>query len=157
MGADPTPLKETEMRRRALFGILSLGGLVAMRDVLGQPAAPPADSERQSAALPGIKLAILKATGYADAALTVALKADQFWVTIVNSPLNQATARQREAQAAQIAGAIADKVRQDPAFAAVLGIHIDYVARGADGSHSEIIDAIDFRKGPAGSFEHHTT
>ncbi len=67
MGADPTPLKETEMRRRALFG------------------------------------------------------------------------------------------RQDPAFAAVLGIHIDYIGRGADGTHTDIVDAIDFRKGPAGSFEHHTT
>jgi hypothetical protein len=96
-------------------------------------------------------------TGYADDAVALTLQANQFWVTIVNSPLNQDTARLREAQAAQIAGAIADKVRQDPTFAAVLGIHIDYAARGADGGHTDILDSIDFWKGPAGTFEHHTT
>ncbi len=74
MGADPVALKETEMRRRALFGIASLGGFVAVHAALGQPAAPPADSERQSAALAGIKLAILKSTGYADDTVTVTLR-----------------------------------------------------------------------------------
>jgi hypothetical protein len=61
------------MRRRALFRIILLGSLATLTAALGQSAA--ADSERQSAALPDIKLAILKATGYPDAAVTVALKA----------------------------------------------------------------------------------
>jgi hypothetical protein len=42
-------------------------------------------------------------------------------------------------------------------FAGILGIHIDYAARSKDGSHSDILDSIDFRKGPDGSFAHHTT
>ncbi len=142
------------MRRRALCGIVLLGCLTGLPAV---PMAAPSDSERQSAALPRIKLAILQATGYADTAVTVSLTADQFWVMVVNSPLNQATARQREAQATQIAEAIANEVKQDPAFAAVLGIHIDYAARSADGGHTDIVDGIDFRKGASGTFEHHTT
>jgi hypothetical protein len=71
------------MRVRALLRILA-----AVPPVLVHaPAlrAAPADSERRSAALPAIKLAILKATGYADVAVTLVLKANQFWVTVVNS------------------------------------------------------------------------
>ena len=101
--------------------------------------------------------AILKTTGYADAAVTLALRANQFWVTVENSPLNDGTARQREAQAASIAAAIADKLKGDTAFAGILGIHIDYAARSGDAPHSDILDSIDFRKGPDGSFPHHIT
>ena len=113
--------------------------------------------ERQTARLPDIKLAVLKATGYGDAAVTVMLKADQFWITILNSPLNQSSARQREVQATQIASAIAEKLKQDSVFATVLGIHIDYAARPAGNEHTDIVDSIDFRKGSSGTFEHHRT
>ena len=119
-------------------------------------AAPP-ENERQAEALSAMKSAILKLTGYADATVALALRDNQFWVTIENSPLNDGTARQRETQAAQIAGAIANKVKGDTAFASILGIHIDYAARTKDGSHSDILDGIDFRKRPDGSFTHHTT
>jgi hypothetical protein len=119
--------------------------------------AAPAESEGQVGALPAIKSAILKSTGYADATVTRTLRANQFWVTIENSPLNDGTARQREAQTARIAGAIAGKVKGDTAFASILGIHIDYAARSKDGSHSDILDSIDFRKAPDGTFTHHTT
>jgi hypothetical protein len=78
-------------------------------------------------------------------------------VTIENSPLNDGTARRREAQAARIAGAIAGKVKGDTAFASILGIHIDYAARSKDGSHSDILDGIDFRKAPDSTFTQHTT
>ena len=152
--------RETEMWMRAHFRMMVLGTVAFLPPVLlHAPAlqAAAAESERQSGALPAIKSAILKTTGYADAAVTLALKANQFWVTVENSPLNDGTARQREAQAARIAGAIADKVKGDTVFAGILGIHIDYAARSGDGSHSDILDSIDFRKGPDGTFAHHTT
>ena len=150
----------TEMRMRGLFRMMVLGTVAVLPPVLlHAPAlhAAATESERQSGAIPAIKSAILKTTGYADATVTLALKANQFWVTIENSPLNDGTARQREAQAARIAGAIADKVKGDAAFAGILGIHIDYAALSRDGPHSEILDSIDFRKGPDGAFTHHIT
>ncbi len=149
------------MRMRALLRMMLLGTVAALLPVLASCACLAcracAESERQAGALAAIKSAILKSTGYADATVTLALRANQFWVTIENSPLNDGTARQREAQAARIAGAIADKVKGDTAFAGILGIHIDYAARSKDGSHSDILDSIDFRKGPDGAFAHHTT
>lgn len=148
------------MRVRALLQMMLLGTVAALPPVLAYaPAlrAAPAESEGQVGALPAIKSAILKSTGYADATVTLTLRANQFWVTIENSLLNDGTARQREAQAARIAGAIAGKVKGDTAFAGILGIHIDYAARSKDGSHSDILDSIDFRKAPDGTFTHHIT
>lgn len=148
------------MRMRALLRMMLLGTVAALPLVLAHaPAlrAAPTESERQVGALPTIKSAILSSTGYADATVTLVLKVNQFWVTIENSPINDGTARQREAQAAQIVGVIAKKVKGDSALAGILAIHIDYVARSKDGSHNDILDSIDFRKGPDGTFTHHLT
>src|SRR5579859_4852968 len=148
------------MRIRSLLAIVLLGTAAALPPLLASaPAlsAAPGETERQAGALPAIKSEILKSTGYAAASVTVALRDNQFWVTIENSRLNDSTARQREAQATRIADTIANKLKGDTTFAGILGIHIDYVARAKDGSHSDILDSIDFRKGPDGSFTHHTT
>jgi hypothetical protein len=133
------------MRMRALLRMILLGTVAALPAVPAYaPAlrAAPAESQGQVGALPAIRSAILKSTGYADATVTLTLRANQFWVTIENSPLNDGTARQREAQAARIAGAIADKMKGDTAFAGILAIHIDYAARSKDGSHNDVLDSI---------------
>ena len=148
------------MRMRAFVRLTVLGAFVALPSMLAVvPAlgAAPTESERQPATLPAVKGAVLKATGYPDPAVTLVLKGNQFWVTVENSPLNDGTARQREAQAARIASAIATQVKDDPELAGILGIHIDYAARSRDGSHTDVVDSIDFRKGPDGNFAHHTT
>jgi hypothetical protein len=140
--------------------MMVLGAVVALPSVFAVvPAlgAAPAESERQPATLPAGKGAVLKAIGYSDPVVMLVLKDNQFWVTVENSPLNDGTARQREAQAARIATAIATQVKGDPELAGILGIHIDYVARSKDSSHTDILDSIDFRKGPDGNFAHHTT
>jgi hypothetical protein len=146
------------MRIHTLLRVTLLGTVAALPPILAAaPALRAAPVESEQGELPAIKSAILKATGYADATVTLATRDNQFWVTIENSPLNDGTARQRQAQAARIVGAIANKVRGDTTFAGILGIHIDYVGRTNDGAHSDILDSIDFRKGPDGSFAHHTT
>ncbi len=145
---------------RAFLRMILLGTVAALPPILASvPAlrAAPAESERQASALPAIKSSVLKSTGYADTTVTLELRDNQFWVTIENSRLNEGTARQREAQATRIVGAITNKVKGDTTFAGILGIHIDYVARSKDGSHSDILDSIDFRERPDGTFAHHTT
>jgi hypothetical protein len=128
--------------------------LMALSRSLSWSATP---AELQTAKLPAIKGAVLSATRYPDNAVDLTLKENQFWVTVVNSDLNAAPPHQRELQASQIVAVITKAIRHDPAFAKTLGIHIDYVARSTQGGHADIVDSIDFRKGPAGNFMHHTT
>lgn len=65
------------MRTRALFRMMLLGMVAVLPPVLLHTPtlqAAPAESERQSGALPAIKSAILKTTGYADAAVTLPMQ-----------------------------------------------------------------------------------
>ena len=148
------------MRLRPLPRVIMLSLVAALPAVLASAPdlrAAPAENARQADALPAVKGAILRSTGYADAAVTLALSNNQFWVTIENSPLNDGTARQREAQAARIANAIAGHIKGGAVFSGILAIHIDSAARSRDGSHHDILDSMDFRKTPDGRFVHHAT
>ena len=148
------------MRIPALLRMVLLGTFATLPPALATaPAlqAATAQSEDQAYALAAIKRSIIKSTGYVDEMITLALRANQFWLKIENSPLNDGTARQREAQASRIANEIDNRVRGSTNFAGIFGIHIDYAARSKDGSHSDVLDSIDFRKRPDGTFVHHTT
>src|SRR5579872_4917346 len=112
------------MRTRSRRVVLLLGAVAVLLPLLATPpalSAGPAETDGQAAALPAIKSTILKLTGYADTTVALGLRDNQFWVTIENSRLNDSTARQREAQAARIASAIANKVKGDATFAGILG------------------------------------
>ena len=107
--------------------------------------------------LPSVRKAIVDATGYAEKNLELNWQANQFMVTIVNSGLNKATPRQREAEASKIVSAITTAIAGKMQFAKTLGMHIDYISRDTVSGHSDIIDGIDFRKDPTGHFVHHIT
>ena len=119
--------------------------------------ATPSDEERQMAVLPALKKAINDATHYGEKDIELKYQARQFFVTVINSGLNKSPPVQRETEASQIVDAIARQIVDKPEFKGVLGIHVDYVARNAGGSRTDVVDGIDFRKNPAGRFIHHTT
>ena len=77
-------------------------------------------------------------------------------VTLVNSGLVLGSNADRENEARSIASAI-DSVSPNRAGVSrgISALHIDYMKREPDGSHSGMIDKFDFRKDPAGSFQHH--
>ena len=109
------------------------------------------------AVLPALQKAIVDVTHYAEQDLELKYQTSQFFVTVINSGLNQSPSIQRETEASQIVDAIARQIVDKPEFKGVLSIHIDYVARSVGGSHTDLVDGIDFRKNPAGRFVHHTT
>jgi hypothetical protein len=114
---------------------------------------------QSTASLAEIKQSILSATGYDATTVEVTARPVQIVVTVVNSDLNGSlvTHHERETDAAEIVGAIAVTLASSPELAAMQAIHIDYVARKPDSTHSDIIDAIDFRKNLQGKFELHKT
>ena len=144
------------MRRRVALTALC-GALAMARFAPPSRSATPVDQERAMAVLPAVKRTIVDVTRYAEADLTLKFQANQFFVTVINSALNKSPSLQREGEASKMVTAIVRAIAGKPEFQSVLGIHIDYVARSADGSHTDVVDAIDFRKDPAGRFVHHTT
>jgi hypothetical protein len=149
-------MMEKQMRRRSAFTAL-LATLALVRPETSSGSATTPDQDRQMAVLPSVKKAILDATRYAEKDVELKFQTSQFFVTVINSGVNKSPPLQRETEASKIVVAIAGQIADKPDFKGVLGIHIDYVARSADGSHTDLVDGIDFRKDPAGRFVHHTT
>jgi len=110
-------------------------------------------AQQDIAAEPELVAEVMKATGHAADAIQVTAGPYQLVVTLLNSKLVSPSAR--EAEAMKIAAAISQAITVNPRFKMVQAFHIDYVAVTADHAGAHIVDAIDFRKDPKGSFIHH--
>ena len=110
---------------------------------------------QSSGALGGVKSAITSVTGYDASALEVAATGSQLMIKVINSPLAGRSAVERESEAQRIASAVSASIAGKPEFASLNGIHVDYVVRNSDGGGAHVVDGVDFRKDPAGVFQHH--
>src|SRR5690349_6140459 len=101
-----------------------------------------------------IQHVIATASGYSANTIEVKTEPVQIIVTIVNSELNGSliTHRERETEATQIVDAFAGLLGKT-----ILTVHIDYVSRQPGSQHTDIVDAIDFRRNSVGKFEIHRT
>ena len=129
--------------------------LTAWLGLLPGLAAAQTEAEREARGLAVIKQGIIGAVGYADTDIDLAQRASQFWVQIINSPLNARPGVEREADATRIVAAIAQAVAGQEAYSGILGVHVDYVSRSLAGGATEVIDGIDFRRTQGGSFVLH--
>lgn len=136
---------------------LFLGGAVAANAQTVTPTLDQVhpDAGRLRAALPEIKNAILAATQYESGSVEVSATSLVIVVTLVNSGQALGSNADRENEARSIASAIASVSANRKEFKGISALHIDYMTRDPDGSHSRMIDKFDFRKDPAGSFQHH--
>jgi hypothetical protein len=140
--------------RQSLF-VGWMAFVLAAAAPFGAPHAQPAQSQETS--LNAVKSGVLAATGYDGGAVELTATKVQFVVTIVNSKLIDRSAAERENEATRIASTIASIIADKSEFKGIQGIHVDYVKREVDGSHTQRIDGIDFRKDPQGNFQHHIT
>ena len=128
-----------------------------MAFVLASQAPLGALAQSQEASLNAVMSGVLAATGYDGGAVELTATKVQFVLTIVNSKLIGRSATERENEATRIASTIASIIADKPEFKGIQGIHVDYVKREVDGSRTQRIDGIDFRKDPQGNFQHHIT
>ena len=136
---------------------LLLGGAVAANAQTVTPTLDqvPPDAGRLLAALPEIKNAVLAATQYESGSVEVSATSLVIVVTLVSSGQTLGSNADRENEARLIASAITRASANRREFKGISVLHIDYMTREPDGSHSRMIDKFDFRKDPAGSFQHH--
>ena len=90
-------------------------------------------------------------------AIIVTWADSQFSVSIENSALNTSTHSARNSEAVTISDAVAAVAVNDPELAGLLGVHVEYVARGAGVNKLRVVDSIDFRRAPSGDMTLHTT
>jgi hypothetical protein len=143
--------------KTAIVLSLFLGGAVAANAQTATPTIDqvPPDAGRLLAALPEIKNAVLAATQYESGSVEVSATSLVIVVTLVSSGQTLGSNADRENEARLIASAITRASANRREFKGISALHIDYMTREPDGSHSRMIDKFDFRKDPAGNFQHH--
>ncbi len=109
------------------------------------------------AALADVRKAVVASSGYDDGAVALKSGPHQIMVTLVNSKLLDAGRAARVNEAHRVASAVAKSIAGKTSFAGVDVIHIDYVRRAPGADHADTVDAMDFRKDPAGEFKYHVS
>ena len=100
---------------------------------------------------------IVRMIGAAPSAVEIAQTGSVITVLRINSGLNEGTHAGRDNEASAIAPIVADAVAGKSEFKDLTTIRVQYVIRSAPGGTSKIVDTVDFRKTPSGTFEFHKT
>jgi hypothetical protein len=116
-------------------------------------ASDAAEVKLQAAQIPNLQQAAASAGGYNSSNIKAKSTAHQVTVEVVDSKLNTAPAAERDAEASKIASAIAKAIAGKSGFAAVVTIHVDYVA--GPGTAAKVVQGFVFNKGADGTFKPH--
>jgi ABC-type transporter Mla subunit MlaD len=117
----------------------------------------PPTADQLRASVPGIKKAILAATGYDDDTVELVATDMDFVVTLLDSKLASGSNTARENEASKIASVIANAISGKEEFKGILAIHVDYVTREAEGGRTRTMNKIDVRRDSQGRFLHHAS
>ena len=115
----------------------------------------PAQAQ-QSPLFAEIQAKIVRTIGAAP--LTVEMQTGSIITVLrINSNMNEATHSGRDNEASAIAPIVADAVAGKSEFKNLTTIRVQYVIQSAPGTTSKVVDTVDFRKSPSGTFEFHKT
>jgi hypothetical protein len=137
------------MYRRSIYVAIIASAAVAVSSVCAHTASDPATT------LPGIKNAIVKATGAQSETIELSTTATTFTVKVVNGKFADATTAGRENEASAIETVVVNAIKEKETFKNIVVIVVQYLKRR--NSSSRTVDSIEFRKDTAGVFRHHAT
>jgi hypothetical protein len=127
--------------------------LIALSSLLFQSNAPlhaqaPSPIPRQ------LQATISRTIGAQDGSVEITVSGNIITVLRINSNMNQSTHGSRGNEANAIAPIMSKAIAASPALKTLHTIRVQYVIRSAPAA-DKVIDTIDFRKDPSGSFEFH--
>ena len=135
-----------EIRRRAI--LVGIASIVVASNVA---------SFAQGALSGELKTKIIRTIGAQPETIKISSANSIITVLRVNSNMNQSNHAGRDNEANAIAPLVAQMILAAPELKNVHTIRVQYVSRRAAGGADTVIDTVDFRKTPSGSFEFHKT
>lgn len=145
----------TSAKRLAASLLTSLAMIASGQVWSANTAAETEQVKQQMVAIPGLQLAVAKATGYDAKNIDITSSPHQVTITVINSKLNDGVDTNRKTEAETMVSTLARAVAGKAPFAQVMVIHVIYVKRS--GNSDKPIDQYDFNKSPAGIFVAHTS
>ncbi|HLZ05116.1 MAG TPA: hypothetical protein VKR55_23560 [Bradyrhizobium sp.] len=115
------------------------------------------NAQTSSAIIDQLRTTIGQTIGAQPDTVEIVVSGNVLTILRVNSSMNQSTHAGRDNEANAIAPIASKAIAGSPEFKKLHTIRVEYVARSKPGAAPRVIDTIDFRKSPAGSFEFHMT
>ena len=142
------------MKSKLLLIVSMLFGLTLMFASSAPISAQPPLTQSQDALLGSIRDALNKAIAL-DGTVEVSMKGNVLNVSRVNSSLNKTGHSPRTTEAARIGPIVSEVISGKADANNIHTIRVQYLARSNMGA--KVVDSIDFRKDPSGSFQFHAT
>lgn len=112
----------------------------------------------QTAATPeSIRTRLTQSLGAPTASLEVSSTTSLLTVLRINTVLNGSTHSHRNQEAERIALTVSEALKGLPNAATIVAFNVEYVKRAKLGGRDRLVDRVEFRKGPDGTFTLHTT
>lgn len=139
------------LRRRLILAAIGFVVLMAPMPVLAQSGAP-----ETKPVLAAIQATVVRTIGAEPQTVEIALAGNILTVERVNSRMNASTHAGRDNEAKAIGAVVERGIADKPAFAHLIVIRVQYLARTAGGDR-KVVDTIEFRKDAGGQFQFHQT
>jgi hypothetical protein len=115
------------------------------------------NAQTSSAGLRELRATIVQTIGAQPESVEIVVSGSTFTVLRVNSNMNEATHAGRDNEANVVGQIVSKAVAGSPAFKKFHTIRVQYVTRSKPGATLKVVDTVEFRKSPSGSFQFHAT
>jgi hypothetical protein len=115
------------------------------------------NAQTSSAVLRELRATIVQTIGAQPESVEIVVSGSPFTVLRVNSNMNEATHAGRDNEANVVGQIVSKAVAGSPAFKKFHTIRVQYVTRSKPGATLKVVDTVEFRKSPSGSFQFHAT
>jgi hypothetical protein len=138
--------------------LLTVGLLVALSagsNSTSLNAQSSAVTPRQATILESIQASVIRAIGAEEGTVEMATTPNIVSVMRINSNMNGSTHEGRNSEAREIASKVVTEIKDKPDFKEISTIRVDYSERSSSTDESKVIDSVEFRRRPDGTFEFH--
>jgi hypothetical protein len=115
------------------------------------------NAQTSSAVLRELRATIVQTIGAQPESVEIVVSGSTFTVLRVNSNMNEAAHAGRDNEANVVGQIVSKAVAGSPAFKKFHTIRVQYVTRSKPGATLKVVDTVEFRKSPSGSFQFHAT
>ena len=130
--------------------------LMAAVDTISHAQAP-APEDVQQLILKNVQSAVERTIGAQNNSVEIKISSNVLIVSRVNSNMNESTHGGRNNEATAIALVVSKVIVSSPEFKTVHTIRVRYLVRPKSGEIGKVLDTVDFRKDPNGTFQFHAT
>jgi hypothetical protein len=114
-------------------------------------------NDPQHAFIENLRTSVVRTIGAQDNQVEAGIKGKILVVSRINSNLSEGTHGARNNEASAIASVVSKALADKLEYKYIIAIRVEYMTRNISQGHRKVIDTVEFRKNPDGTFQSHIT